>query len=531
MATKKDKSAIDIVLDKNTSKVAMEKAIDKLWTESKGDFNYQCKDGYRFIDILILKTLDYNNMGHSKKLISQFVDKHEKNFVSIIENDITEDNPIALITRTRSSSVLLKQLLDKIDFSKENIEANRGLKMLTTTFKSITPSHYHHPSDFILVLEEKLSKYDHLKKFINELKAAYAISNLFSHKELNDSIKKEFSLISQNFLNHSNSLSNDLNPNQFYIKVINDGLNYINKMDTSEIHTFKSKLEKELICDLSIINGQSLYIFNEKFNINIQNICEKLELDNVKINTGYAENKTLEEYNANLMINKASNILNTLVDINNLKINTTTIQEKVLAITKSYEIENFKSYLKNLNDNNKQISINTYLFKKLEQLIDNIESLSEVNFNPKPNMNQEYNAAMSMEKLYMKTSDPLVEEIFKKIKKNFETNKISNFNIINQIAAIVELDGIFPNKDNVLKNINVNCIDLLENKLVLNTNGEIIKNPTIDDEKQAILSNQNKKILKPLINELQEINSLFKKAFIMIDEKKLEDKKRISTPK
>ena len=528
MSAKKDESAIDIVLNKNTSKVAMNKAIDKLWVESKGDFNYQCKEGYRFVDVLILKTLDYNNIGYSEKLISQFVKKHEKDFISIIENDVTEDNPIALIIKTRSSSVLLKQLLDKVNFSKKNIEANPGLKMLTTTFKSITPSHFYHPSDFILVLEEKLSKYDHIKKNVNELKAAYAISNLFAHKELNDEIKKGFSLISQNSLDYSNSLSNDLNPNQFYIKVINDGLNYINEMGSSEIDTLKYKVEKELICDLSIIDGQSLDIFNRKFNINIQDICEKLNLSNVKINMGYSGSKTLEEYTANLMINNASRALNTLIDINNIELNEIIIQEKVLAIKESCELEKFKTYIKELKNNNKQISINNYSFKKLEQPIDNIESLYEVNLTFKPKSKQIYNDTMSMEKLYMNISDPLVEDIFKKIEQCFKKNKISNFNIINQIAAIVELDGVFPNKDNVLKNINANCIGLLENKLVLDTNGEIIKNPALEDEKQALLSKQNKKLLDPLMHELKKINSLFKEVFIMVEEHKLEDKKSVS---
>lgn len=36
---------------------------------------------------------------------------------------------------------------------------------------------------------------------------------------------------------------------------------------------------------------------------------------------------------------------------------------------------------------------------------------------------------------------------------------------------------------------------------------------------------QNKELLKPLINELQEINSLFKEVFTVIDEPKIEDKK------
>lgn len=527
MSAKKDKSSINIILDNNSSKIAINKAIDNLWTESKGDFNYQCKEGYRFVDILILKTLDYNNMGHSEKLISQFLKKHTKDFLSVIKNDVTEDNPIALITRTRSSSILLKQLLDKINFSKENIDAHPGLKMLTTTFKSITPNHYYHPSDFILILEEKLSKYEHLNKFVNELKAAYAISNLFAHKKLNNEIKKEFSLISQNLFDYGNCLSNDLNPNQFYIKVINDGLNYINKMNSSEIHKFKSQLEKELICDLSRIDTQSLNIFNTKFNIDIQLICEKLELDNVKINTGYTGDKTLEEYHVNLMINNVNQILNNLIDINNFKLNETFIEEKIVAIKENDTIQKFKSYLTNLNNVHKQISIEHHLFNKLEQTIDNIKSLSEINVNPKPNKKQLYNESMSMEKLYMNIHEPLVEEIFEKIKTNFEKNHIANFNIINQIAAIVELDGIFPNKNNVLKNINENCIPLLKNKLILHSNGEIIKNPILDNETQIILSEQNKKLLTPLIDELNTINSLFKNVFIMINEQTLKNKKRL----
>jgi hypothetical protein len=69
----------------------------------------------------------------------------------------------------------------------------------------------------------------------------------------------------------------------------------------------------------------------------------------------------------------------------------------------------------------------------------------------------------------------------------------------------------------------------LENQLILSTNGEIIKNPAIDEinKKQDILSKANKEILKPLINELKEINSLFKEVFLMIDEQKLETEKKI----
>lgn len=63
MSVKKDISAVNIVLNNNTSKVAMKKAMNKLWTESKGDFNFRFKEGYRFLDILILKTLDYNDIG------------------------------------------------------------------------------------------------------------------------------------------------------------------------------------------------------------------------------------------------------------------------------------------------------------------------------------------------------------------------------------------------------------------------------------------------------------------------------------
>lgn len=527
MSAKKSKSAIDIVLDNNSSKVATNKAMDTLWSESKGDFNYQCKDGYRFVDVLILKTLDYNNMGHSEKLISQFVKKHEKDFISIIENDITEDNPIALITRTRSSSILLKQLLDKVDFLKENIEAKPGLKMLTTTFKSITPSHYHHPSDFILVLEEKLSKYEHLHKFINELKAAYTISNLFTHKELNDEIKKDFSLITQNSLNYSNSLSNDLNPNQSYVKVVSDGLYYINKLDSSEIETLKSKVEKELICDFSTLNNQSLENVNRKFNINIQDICDKLNLDNVNINFGYSGKKTLEEYTANSIINKTINKLDDLIDVHNFKLNEKTVQKKILALKENDQIESFKNYLKSLKNGNKTISIEDYLFKKINQIIDNLESLSEINVN---NLNHKlkrreiYNETMSMEKLYMNIEDPLISDIFKKIEQYFRKDKINNFKIINQVSAIFELDGIFPNRENVLKNINANLNDLLENKLILSANGTIIKNPAIDEEKQEALSKQNKQLLEPLVNELKEIDSLFKEVFVMMDENKSEKK-------
>jgi hypothetical protein len=123
----------------------------------------------------------------------------------------------------------------------------------------------------------------------------------------------------------------------------------------------------------------------------------------------------------------------------------------------------------------------------------------------------------------------LIEDIFKKIEQSFKQDKIKNFNIINQIAAIAELEGIFPNQADVLKNINENCINLLENQLILSTNGEIIKNPAIDEinKKQDILSKANKEILKPLINELKEINSLFKEVFLMIDEQKLETEKKI----
>jgi hypothetical protein len=530
MSAKKSKSAIDIVLNDKTSNAAMNKAIDELWIESKGDLNYQCKDGYRFIDVLILKTLDYNNIGHSEQLISKFLKQHEKAFVSVIENDITEDNPIALITRSRTSSILLKQLLDKIDFSKENIEAKPGLKMLTTTFKCITPSYDQRPSDFILVLSEKLSKHDHLNKFVNELKAAYAISNLFKHKELNDEIKKDFSLITQKNLSYSNTLYNDLSANSSYVKVISDGLNYLNKMDASEIELFKSKLEKQLICDLSIINKQSLDTFSDKFNSNIESICKKLNLDNnVKIDMGHSRNRTLEEYNTDLIVNKSHGALDTLINIYYIEVNQKSIQEKVLAIQESDEIKYFKNYLKNLKNDGKQISIHNYSFEKIDKMINKLESLSEVDLHPKNINNHIYKETMSMENLYMNISNPLIEDIFKKIEQSFKQDKIKNFNIINQIAAIAELEGIFPNQADVLKNINENCINLLENQLILSTNGEIIKNPAIDEinKKQDILSKANKEILKPLINELKEINSLFKEVFLMIDEQKLETEKKI----
>jgi hypothetical protein len=525
MSAKKIKPAIDIVLHNQSSNAAINKAIDTLWVESKGDLNYQCKEGYRFIDVLILKTLDYNNMGHSEKLISQFLKKHGKDFISIIENDITEDNPIALITRTRSSSILLKQLLDKIDFSKENIDAKPGLKMLTTTFKAITPSHFHSPSDFILVLDEKLSKYEHLHKFTNELKAAYTVSNLFQHKELNDEIKKDFSLISQQSLNYSNELYPDLNPNQFYIKVMNEGLNYINKMDSSEIDVFKSKIEKELICDLSTINNRSLEIFNNKFKseFNLENLCKKLHLDdNVKIDLGYSGTKTLEEYNANLIFNQTNKSLDDLIDIGHFDLNQNTIQERVLAIKNNDEINHFKHYLQNLKKDHKQISIENYLFKKLDQLISNTESLREGNLNNlsyKEMSEKIHRETISMENLYMHIHNPLVNEIFQKVEKSFKKDKVNNFDIINQIAAIAQLEGIFPNRDNVLKNINKYCSDLLENKLILSANGEIIKNPALDDPKknQEILTKQ--KLLEPLVNELKEIKSLCEEIFVVVDEK------------
>lgn len=530
MSAKKNKSAIDIILDKGVSQLAKNKAMDKLWEESKGDFNYQCKEGYRFVDILILYILDYNGIGHSEKLISKFVNSHEKDFMSIIENDVTEDNPIALIMRTRSSSILLKALLNKIDFSKENIEAHPGLKMLTTTFKSITPNPYHYPSDFILELEKCLSKYEHLKKFVGELKSAYAISNLFLHKELNDDIKKEFTLISQNLLNY-HSIPNDGNPNQFFIKVINDGLNYIKQMSPSEVSTFKSKVEKELICDFSFINFLSLETFNNRFNTDIQEICGKLELDISKININYSGKKTLEEYNAHLIIKNTIKILTNLIDINNININEEIIKEKVLDIEKNHIIQNFKTYVNNLNTHNEKINIDNKLLSKLDDIIDNIEYVNELNFRPKKNRLQKQNEYLSMNKLYISSSDPFVKDIFKKIDEHFQKNKVSNINIVNQISAIVDLKGVFPNRDNVLNNINKNCIDLLENKLVLTTYGEIIKNPSINNEKEAFLYQQNKKLIAPLINEIQEIKSLIQKYFVIVDEFKREDKNNIAKPK
>ena len=44
-----------------------------------------------------------------------------------------------------------------------------------------------------------------------------------------------------------------------------------------------------------------------------------------------------------------------------------------------------------------------------DKLIDNIESFSDINFNYKRKNKQIYNESISMEKLYINISDPLVE--------------------------------------------------------------------------------------------------------------------------
>ena len=104
-----------------------------------------------------------------RELVKDFIKTHQKEILNVIYKDTTENNPIALITRNRTSSIFLYELVENIDWSKENIEKQPGLKMLTTSLKTITPSAYHHPSDFVVLLTEKLNKYEHLKDFTNKL--------------------------------------------------------------------------------------------------------------------------------------------------------------------------------------------------------------------------------------------------------------------------------------------------------------------------------------------------------------------------
>ena len=103
---------------------------------------------------------DYNNFGSNRELVKDFIKTHQKEILNVIYKDTTENNPIALITRNRTSSIFLYELVENIDWSKENIEKQPGLKMLTTSLKIITPSVYNHPSDFVVLLTEKLNKYE-----------------------------------------------------------------------------------------------------------------------------------------------------------------------------------------------------------------------------------------------------------------------------------------------------------------------------------------------------------------------------------
>ena len=535
-------------------------ALKTLEEQSNNVLNYTFEDGLRLIDVIILVHLDHDKISFKKKPISDFLNKYEKQVISIIESDTTENNPIALIMRNRTNYELLIQLLNQIDFSETNIEKKPGLKMLTTTFKCITPNGEEDPSDFVCVLSEELAKYEHLNKFINDLKLAYMLSNIFTHKKLTQENINHFSNLTQKQLKNFNFLSNAQHPNIYYKKIINNSIEYLNTISKSDVEDIKLKIENQLISNTSVIDIDSLDMVrkysNHEFKSQIY-LCDffidKLNLnkDEVKIYNG-------EEHDYNTFIDKQiaigiksslDNIIygTKIVKTNNHDvtyksnlinaIENNKINELISEINTNENINNFYNYHENKSiDSELNNQINNYFSYLLQELTpDNIvkECYKDINyFMYDENM---YN----LDIIYKNKKQPIIKSLLTNItaflleedeeelknildiKSAFPyLSQLKNKEIIPQIGAIIRLKEIIPDSDNILNKINENIVDLLENKMVLNKNFEIV----LENTKETNQQKEKTKIeeaIKPLIetiknmqdkiNNLNSLNSPSKK--------------------
>ncbi len=510
--------------NKQGTKKQFEELKDLIKT-NKLDFTEKINDEYRLIDFVVLKMFDYNNFGSNKT--------HQKEILNVIYKDTTENNPIALIMRNRTSSIFLDELIENIDWSKDNIENQPGLKMLTTSLTTITPSAYHHPSDFVVLLTEKLNKYEHLKDFTNKLNLGYIVSNMFGYQPISEINKENLTELTKSELINQKEFINDRNQNSFYQTVLTNAMEYLKVISEKELESFKKQLKEDLWSDLNKIN---LYVAQKVIGHepkNIENFCAKLKINvnDLMVEESSWKSMTFKDFVIEEEKNKFQNNLRNIGNI----LKEETINEKL--IERCVEFLTNDPFVNNLNEKEKRIKNNSNLEKNIEDILNKlkVENFTEENkkifYKHSEKLDARYdnnlcyfknNIDIGLEMLSFSMSKSKERKIVNQLIDNekihaalnprkTESLSIEQFknisnNIIDPLIGIVKLKDIFPNREIILDSILSNLDDLIDGKKQIGLMGEI-KNKEIKTVNTELKGDNEKiiKLLNPLIKELEKI--------------------------
>lgn len=508
---------------------------------NKLDFTEKINDEYRLIDFVVLQMFDYNNFGSNRELVKDFIKTHQKEILNVIYKDTTENNPIALITRNRTSSIFLYELVENIDWSKENIEKQPGLKMLTTSLKIIIPSVYNHPSDFVVLLTEKFSKYEHLKDFTNKLNLGYIVSNMFGYQPISEINKENLTELTKSELINQKELINDRSQNSFYKTVFANAMDYLKVISEEELESFKKQVKEDLWSDLNKIN---LYVAQKVIGhepINIENFCAKLKINvnDLMVEESSWKSMTFKDFVIEEEKNKFQNNLRNIGNI----LKEETINEKL--IERCVEFLTNDPFVNNLNEKEKRIKNNSNLEKNIEDILNKlkvenfIEENKKIFYKHSEALDARYNNLfylknnidIGLEMLSFSMSKSKERKILNQLMGNekihtaLNTRKIEDLsieqfknisnNIINPLIGIVKLKNLFPNREIVLDSILSNLDDLIDGKKQIGLMGEI-KNKEVKTVNTELKVDNEKiiKLLNPLIKELEKIKEKCQSIYV-----------------
>ena len=527
--------------NKQGTKKQFEELKDLIKT-NKLDFTEKINDEYRLIDFVVLKMFDYNNFGDNKKTVKNFVENNKKEILNVIYKDTTENNPIALIMRNRTSSIFLDELIENIDWSKDNIEKQPGLKMLTTSLKTITPSVYHHPSDFVVLLTEKLNKYEHLKDFTNKLNLGYIVSNMFGYQPISEINKENLTELTKSELINQKEFINDRNQNSFYQTVFTNAMEYLKVINEKDLESFKKQLKEDLWSDLNKIN---LYVAHKVIGHepkDIENFCAKLKINvnNLMVEENSWRSMTFKDFVIEEEKNKFQNNLHNIGKV----LKEETINEKL--IERCVECLKNDPFVNNLNENEKRTKNNSNLEKNIEDILNKlkVENFTEKNkkifYKNSEALDTRYdnnlfylknNIDLGLETLSFAMSKSKERKIVNQLMDNdkihaaLNTRKIESLsieqiknisnNIIDPLVGIVKLKDIFPNREIILDSILSNLDDLIDGKKQIGLMGEI-KNKEMKTVNTELKGDNEKiiKLLNPLIKELEKIKEKYHSIYV-----------------